>query len=233
MHTLPRVLVLLALVTAPTALPWSPALAQVAQRSLIAPDLAALARAGTLRADTRQVSALADGAKEGAHLSAAEGEDVAWLDGIEFATGTLEVDVRGKNVFQQSFLGLAFGGANDSTFEAVYLRPFNFRATDPVRKDHAVQYVYQPTHPWARLRSEQPGVFEKPVEPAPDPNDWVHLRIRVEPSRVLVYVGEGAEPDLVVARLGGGSGRRLGLWVGNNSGGDFAKLEISPDATGR
>lgn len=232
MYPMRRVLVLLALVTVPTALPWSPTVAQVAQRGPRAPVLGALARAGKLRADTRQVSALADGAEEGAHLSAAEGEDVAWLDGIELATGTLEVDVRGKDAPQRSFLGLAFGGANDSTFEAVYLRPFNFRATDPVRRDHAVQYVHHPTHPWARLRSEQPEVFENPVEPAPDPNDWVHLRIRVEPSRVLVYVGEGAEPDLVVARLGDGSGRRLGLWVGNNSDGDFANLEISPDTTG-
>jgi hypothetical protein len=222
MHTTRRVLVLLTLLTAPAALPWSPALAQVALRGPISPDLAALARAGTLHADTRRVTALADGARAGAHLSAAGGEDVAWLDGIELATGTLEVDVRGKDVPQQSFLGLAFGGRNDSTFEAVYLRPFNFRATDPVRKDHAVQYVFHPTHPWSRLRSEQPGVFENPVEPVPDPDDWVHLRLRVEPSRVLVYVGEGAEPDLVVARLGDGSGRRVGLWVGNGSDGDFA-----------
>jgi hypothetical protein len=46
-----RVLVLLALVTVPTALPWRPTLAQVAPRGPSAPEPAALARAGTLRAD--------------------------------------------------------------------------------------------------------------------------------------------------------------------------------------
>ena len=192
------------------------------------PDLAGLARAGTLRFTGRTVSALADGARSGVRISSTAGEGAAWLEGVELETGTIEVDLRGKDVFQRSFLGIAFAGSNDSTYEAVYLRPFNFRAEDPIRKIHAVQYVSHPAYPWPRLRAERAEAFENPVEPAPDPNGWVPLRLEVEPARVRVYVGEGTEPDLVVDRLGDRAGRRVGLWLGNGSDGDFANLRVTP-----
>jgi hypothetical protein len=192
------------------------------------PDLADLARRGGLHAASRQVAELVDGARRGARLSPGESFDVAWIDGVAFTAGTLEVDVRGKDVQGQSFLGVAFGGANDSTYESVYLRPFNFRATDPLRRAHAIQYESMPTHPWARLRSEFPEVYENPADPPPDPNEWVRLRLVVEPARVRIFVGDGAEPDLVVDRVEARQGARVGLWVGNLSGGDFANLRITP-----
>ena len=191
-------------------------------------DLETLARAGSLRIPGRTVTPLTDGDRTGARISVAEGEGAAWVEGVELETGTIELEVKGKDVLQQSFLGIAFGGSNDSTYEAVYLRPFNFAATDTVRRMHAVQYVSQPVYTWQKLRAEQAEVFENPVSPVPDPNGWVRLRLEVEPARVRIYVGEGAEPDLVVDRLGERAGRRVGLWVGNISDGDFANLRITP-----
>ncbi len=38
--------------------------------------------------------------------------------------------MRGKNVFQKSFIGIAFHGQDDKTYDAVYCRPFNFIAKD-------------------------------------------------------------------------------------------------------
>lgn len=204
-------------------------MAQVAPQGQLSPDLAVLARNGELRAGARQVVELEQAPRGGAHVSGAPGELAIWIPGLDFATGTIDVDVRGKDLPGQSFLGVAFGGVNDSTFEAVYLRPFNFRASDPARRSHSVQYISLPAYPWQRLRSEQPEVFENPVDPAPDPTDWVPLRVVVERSRVQVFVGEGAEPDLVVDRLSDGAGRRVGLWVGNNSEGDFSNMRISID----
>jgi hypothetical protein len=194
----------------------------------IAPDLAGLARSGALRFGGRTVTELVDGARRGVHISAAPGEGGAWVEGVAFETGTIELELRGKDVLQQSFLGIAFAGTNDSTFEAIYLRPFNFRAADPVRKMHAVQYVSQPVYTWQKLRTEQPEVFENPVDPAPDPTGWVPVRVVVERARVLAYVGEGADPDLVVERIAPPGGRRVGLWVGNLSDGDFANLRVTP-----
>jgi len=97
------------------------------------------------------------------------GQNVVWLDGFEFSTGTLEFDAKGKSAPPQScFVGVAFRTVDDKTYDAVYFRPFNFRAADPERKSHAVQYVSEPQWPWQRLRQEKPGQFEKPIESAPD-----------------------------------------------------------------
>src|SRR5213596_3527286 len=125
----------------------------------------------------RSVSALSDGTRKGVRLNEQPGEGVAYLKGIEFSNGTIEFDVRGKDVQGQSFVGVAFHGLDSTTYDAIYLRPFNFRTEDPARHSHAVQYVSQPAYPWQRLRTERPGVFEQPVSPPPDPNAWFHVRV--------------------------------------------------------
>jgi hypothetical protein len=95
---------------------------------------------------------------------------------VEFANGTIELDIRGKDVQGQSFVGVALHGVDGTTYEAIYFRPFNFRAADSTRRAHAVQYISQPTHTWQKLRTEHPGMYENAVNPAPDPNGWFHAR---------------------------------------------------------
>lgn len=199
----------------------------------IALDLAELARRGGLRADARDVSELLDGAYRGVRVSAGRSFEVIWIESLTFATGTIDLDVRGKDVQSQSFLGIALGATDDSTYESVFVRPFNFRASDPLRRMHSIQYESMPAHPWSRLRSEFPEVFENPADPPPDPNDWVRLRVVVALTSLEVFVGEGAEPDLVVDRIDEEPEGRVGLWVGNFSGGDFANLRISRSSARR
>ena len=165
-------------------------------------------------------------------LDANAGDGFAVVQGPAFSEGTIDVLVRGEDVAQQSFVGVAWGIQNDSTYEAVYMRPFNFRTPDTARARRAVQYVSQPTWPWQRLRSETPGKYEKPVLPIPDPNGWVPLRLVVTPTQVSVFANGGAEPDLVVQRLGEAKAKAgpIGLWVGNGSRGDFADLKVTPAA---
>src|SRR5258708_2349745 len=117
----------------------------------------------------RSVSSLSDGTKKGLRLSEHAGDGVAYLRGVEFGDGTIEFDVRGKDVQGQSFVGVAFHGVDSTTYDAIYFRPFNFRTPDPARHSHAVQYISHPTYTWQRLRTERPGVFEQPVSPAPYP----------------------------------------------------------------
>jgi hypothetical protein len=176
----------------------------------------------------RTVSALSDGTRKGVHLDERPGEGVAYLKGIEFSNGTIEFDVRGKDVQGQSFVGVAFHGLDSTTYDAIYLRPFNFRTDDPARHSHAVQYVSQPTYPWQKLRAERPGVFEQPVSPAPDPNAWFHVRVVVASPKVSVFVADAKQPSLVVTQLSDRTKGLVGLWVGNGSGGDFADLKIIP-----
>jgi hypothetical protein len=191
----------------------------------VAPQPVDLASA-TLRPVGRQVSRIQE--RGGVHVSAGEGPGVAWIEGSEFGEGTIEVDVRGKDVLQQSFLGVAFHRKDDRTYESVYLRPFNFQATDPARHNHAVQYMQVPEFDWPVLRQKFPEEFERPVAPSITATDWVHLRVVVNGGRVQAFVGSVTTPTLDVRKLGPLAGGMVGLWVGNNSDGDFSSLRIAP-----
>lgn len=205
---------------------WLPpaALQPVAPQSI---DLAERFAAGKLRAVNREVTAL-QGNKKGVHVREKEGNGVAWIEGTDFAQGTIEVDVRGRDVLQRSFVGLAFHRKDDNSYEAVYLRPFNFRAAEPDRHQHAVQYIAVPEFDWPRLRKEFPEEFENPVDESVSPTDWIPLRIVVSGQRIQIYVGGVRTPALEARKLGSYERGAVGLWVGNNSDGDFSNLRISP-----
>src|SRR5262245_49743851 len=125
-------------------------------------DLAERLAAGKLRAVNREITAVPG--TRGVHLSAGPGKGIAWIEGSDFMQGTIELEIRGKDVPQQSFVGVAFHRRDDNTYEAVYVRPFNFRSTDPVRKMHAVQYIAMPEYDWPKLRQDFPEEFENPVD---------------------------------------------------------------------
>src|SRR3954453_1957427 len=150
-----------------------------AQRINLAEQLAA----GKLRTVNRDI-ARSQGRGDAVHLSEKTNVGLTWIAGTNFSEGTLEVDVRGRDVMQQSFVGLAFHGKDDKTYESVYLRPFNFRATDPARHQHAVQYMMVPEFDWPRLREQFPEEFENPVNASLSPTDWVTLRVVVDGQRV-------------------------------------------------
>jgi hypothetical protein len=199
------------------------------QQRTIEPDLAKLAAGQGLRVFNRSMSRLADGAREGLRLSENPGDGVAYLEGVELADGTIELDIRGRDVLQQSFVGVAFHGVDSTTYDAIYFRPFNFRNPDAARRLRAVQYISHPTYTWQKLRAEYPGVYEKPVNPVPDPNGWFHVRVVVAGPKVSVFVDDGTEPSLMVSRLTERTRGLVGLWVGNNSNEDFANLRIRPE----
>ncbi len=67
------------------------------------------------------------------------------------------------------------------------------------------------------------------MSPAPDPNAWFHVRVVVASPKVSVFVGDAKEPSLVVDQLNDRTKGLVGLWVGNNSAGDFANLTITPN----
>lgn len=148
--------------------------------------------------------------------------------GAYFTTGTIDVDLKGSDVRQRSFLGVAFNVADERTFEAVYFRPFNFRAGEPMGS-RAVQYVAWPGNTWEHLRKTEPGRFENRVDPVPDPTGWFHARIVVTDREVRVHVDGAHQPSLVVRRLAAGvDGRPAGLFV-DSADGLYANLRITPD----
>lgn len=163
------------------------------------------------------------------HLNDAQGVGIAWVNNKKFTFGTIEFDVKGKDELQASFLGIAFHGADNATYESVYFRPFNFRADDPARKSHAVQYMAIPEYDWSKLRTEFPGKYEQPITPAPDPNAWFHVRIKVEPKTISVYVNGNKKPSLVVQPLVPAKGTMIGYWSGGTDS-EWKNLKIT--ATG-
>lgn len=189
-------------------------------------DLAERLAAKKLRAVNREVTAL-EGSRDAVKVSEKAGNGLIWVEGVTFGEGTLELEVRGRDVLQQSFLGVAFHGKDDNNYEAVYLRPFNFRATEPDRHQHAVQYIVPPDYDWPRLRKEFPEEFENPVDASVSPTDWVPLKVVVAGQKVQIYVGTPAVPALEVRKLGQLGAGMVGLWVGNNSNGDFRNLRIT------
>jgi hypothetical protein len=179
-----------------------------------------------LRVVNRDISRLDE--RNGVRLAPRSGYGVAWVQGSDFKAGMIEVDVRALQQTPQSFVGIAFHRHDDETYEVVYLRPFNFRIADPVRRQHAVQYMSLPKFDWPNLRRDFPEEFENPVQPSVVPTDWVRLRVAVDSSRVQISVGAVNDVTLGVRKLGDLNGGEVGLWVGTDSGGDFANLVVTP-----
>ena len=191
-------------------------------------DLHAAVKQGGIEVHNRELSVIDEPAHAGIRLSKARGEGIAWLKGIEFSNGTIEFDVRGEDVKQRSFVGIAFHGANDSTFDAIYLRPFQFNATADSLRMRMIQYISLPEHTWRILRAKSPRVYEHSIDPAPDPNGWVHVRVAVQGDRLSTFINGAREPSLVVTKVTAVRTGRVGFYVADASGGDFANIRITP-----
>ena len=176
----------------------------------------------------RTLSTITEEGRQVFRLAARDGDGVAGWPDASFSTGVIELDIRGRDVQGESFVGVAFHGADATTYEGVYFRPFNFRTDVAARRQRAVQYISHPVHPWQLLRETSPGVYEKPVEPAPDPNGWFRARVYVAAGTIAVFVDGATSPALEVTRLTDRAGGWVGLWVGNGSPGDFANVKLTP-----
>ncbi len=188
-------------------------------------DLVALSKKGEFEIFNRKINSFEPNIRA-INISENPGDGVLWLKGIDFSNGTIDVDIKGKDVIQQSFVGIAFHGLDNQTLDAVYFRPFNFKTSDSIRHIHSVQYVSHPVYTWDKLRVEKTGLYEKQVASAPNPNSWFHAKIVVDYPNVKVFVNNNSEPSLYIKQLNSRKNGKIGLWVGNNSGASFANLEI-------
>ncbi len=221
MRTMKPVTILIMLITSMAAY------SQPTKRT-VSYNLADIVTANGFSTTNRQVSKLPQNEQNGVMLSADAGEGIAWLNNVVFANGTIEFDVRGKNVEQQSFVGIAFHGLTDSkTFDVVYFRPFNFTAADSVKRSHSIQYASHPLYPWPVLREKFTGHYESAIQPPPNPDKWFHVRLEINYPQVNVFVNNSSKPNLSVKQLSDRKTGLLGLWVGNNADGAFANLKIT------
>lgn len=148
----------------------------------------------------------------------------AELAGVDFASGTIEFDM--ATAGPRSFVGIAFHvqeGRPD--YEHFYLRPHQTGRFD------ALQYtpVFNGISAW-QLYPEYNTAVDIPTD------QWIHLRLDVDGSRLTVHVGGQPEPTAVIEHLEGGwQGGRVVLLANFPEGGPadffptaFANFEIRP-----
>jgi hypothetical protein len=158
----------------------------------------------------------------------------AFVPGLDFHDGTIEVDVAGSSLPDappnaRGFIGVAFridaeGGSFAS--EGFYIRPSNGRAEDQVRRNRATQYFSYPGYDFDRLRREAPGQYESYADLVV--GEWTHLRIEVAGATARFYVGGAAQPALIVRDLKRGPDAHgtVGLFVGIGADGHFRNLSV-------
>jgi hypothetical protein len=149
-----------------------------------------------------------------------------WFRNITFREGTIDLDLRGKNEFLKSFLGILFHGTDTGHFDVLYFRPFNFRHADTARRRWSVQYMAIPAHDYAVLRKAHPLVYENAVTPVPDPDDWFHFRMTIRAGMLTVWVDHSATPSLQVHLLADNDGQQFGL-MSDGLRSDFRNLVIA------
>lgn len=174
----------------------------------------------------RKASISIENNKQFIRLSEEEGEGLVWLPVNGFNNGELEIKMRGKDVLQRSFIGIAFHGKDNKTYDAVYCRPFNFRTQDSVRRIHAIQYISHPEYTWKKLREEQNAQFEKEIPNAPDPNGWFVLKLVIDEDLVRAYLNNSKTEVLKVRKLQENYRGKIGIFMGSGSGGDFEYIKI-------
>ncbi|WP_426324375.1 hypothetical protein [Pedobacter sp. R-06] len=177
----------------------------------------------------RTVEQVKENEKSIVRLSEGTGAGVAWVKDLLFSEGTIEFNAKGRDLMQKSFIGIAFHGIDNETYESVYFRPFNFQSADSVRKIHAVQYSFEPKFGFQQLRNTHKDKYESGINsPTVKATDWFHIKVEVKENKVKVFLNGGQVPCLEVTTLNPNpTGKKIGFWVGNNSNGDFANLRIS------
>jgi len=158
-------------------------------------------------------------------ITKTDADEIVWLENYTFTNGTIEFDAKGKSAPpQSSFVGIAFRVVDQTTYDAVYFRPFNFCSPNHVNKSHAVQYISHPDWTWKHLRNKHTGEYEKGIDSAPNGDEWFHVKIVVQKPEVKVYVNGAINPSLVVNELSDRKDGSVGLWC--NGFGIIANLKI-------
>lgn len=181
-----------------------------------------------IRAVNRVISLYTD-SQNSIEMDAKDIEGLGILEDLKFHKGTIEVELLGENNPGKSFIGIAFNIQNDSTFEGIYFRPFNFVAKEQIRKDHMVQYIFHPEYTWRKLRNDRTGEFEAEIPGPPDPDDWFKAVIKISETKVEVFLKDLSQPVLSVDRLTMNKSDKIGIWTGFGSSGRFRNLVLTAE----
>ena len=159
-------------------------------------------------------------------LNSKRGDGVAIIKDLKFDKGIIELELKGENNPGKSFVGIAFNIQNDSTYEVIYFRPFNFKSKEKIRREHSVQYIFHPKYTWRFLRTNHQGKYEAEYPSQPSPEDWFKVQVKIDDTKVSVYDKKTNTELLSIKRLSPQVSNRIGFWAGFNSKGEFRNLKI-------
>lgn len=154
------------------------------------------------------------------------GDGMAIIKDLIFDKGIIDLEIKGENKPGKSFVGIAFNIQNDSVYEAVYFRPFNFQSEEQIRREHSVQYIHHPKYSWRYLRTNHTGQFEAEFPRQPSPDEWFAVRVKIDDKKVYIYDKETNTELLSIERLTEQVSDRIALWTGFDSKGEFRNLKI-------
>ena len=195
-------------------------------------DLQQMLREGKIETVPAYQTQVLSTEQSGGMTGAITTKGIVWLKGIEFTEGTIDIDLRGKDVFLQSFLGIAFYGTDTTHTSIIYFRPFNFRHADSTRWKWSLAYMQLPDYNYARLRKEHPGMYENRIVPPPQAAEWFHATIAISGKQASVYVNHNPTPSLVVTMLDGPAQGLFGLYSDGLTN-DVANLTIIRNIPGK
>src|SRR5580700_207497 len=120
----------------------------------------------------------------------------AFLKGVDFQDGTIEGEIALKITAppgppgvrrMPGFIGIAFRARTDaSRYDLFYVRPGNSTSDDQSRRNHSVQYTYEPDYGWYKLRRQWPWVYEAWADLKTE--TWTKIKIEVRGRSAKLFV---------------------------------------------
>ncbi len=192
-------------------------------------DLHDLLRKNQFETFNRQISWFSEEERKVIHLPEKEGYGIAWLRGTYFSEGTVEVDIRTTDMPVNS-AGIAFHGVDNDTMLVVCFGPSYLPPVDPEMETRKVNYLPLPFDSGPETGENFSSYFEKPVNSPDEGKGWLHVKISVRKNQITVFVDNLTDPVLDIEKPDERKSGKIGFWVSDNSGGDFANLKISTSA---
>ena len=146
----------------------------------------------------------------------------AFLAGVEFQDGVIEVDIAAS--WERCYPGINFRIQSQRDYERFYIRPHTMKFFQS-----ALQYTpcINSISGWQLYSGEG---FTGPCEIPYD--EWVHIRLEVKGTQARVFIGEGDEPDLEIHDLKHGISRgTIGLEQMVNGTSYFSNFAYTEDSS--